>query len=152
MSEQQARWTVWEGELFAIREALYFFKGLVQGYHIVLGPDHLNNVMNSTTGTMRQPEKVFRWLLEIVGVGKIRWAFTPGAANTFADWASRNPAERDLIIPVEEPEEDPGVPQTLQAAFCAASAAQARTSPRKRKSGSSQRRSTSAAYIGYECM
>ena len=79
--------------------------------------------MTSTTGTMRQPEKVFLWLLEIIGVGKIRWAVTPGAANTFADWASRNPAERDVIIPVEEPEEDPCVPQTLREAFCAASAA-----------------------------
>ena len=97
-TEQQSRWTVWEGELFALREALHFFKDLVQGTHIVLGTDHLNNCMTSTTGEMRQPAKVFRWLLEIVAAGKMRCAFSPGAANTFADWASRNPAERDLIL------------------------------------------------------
>ena len=124
LSEQQSRWTVWEGELFALREALHFFKDIILGAHVVLGTDHLNNCMTSTTGEMRQPAKVFRWLLEIVAAGKIRWAFTPGAANTFADWASRNPAERDLIIPVEEQEVDPTVPATLKEAFLAASASQ----------------------------
>ena len=56
---------------------------------------------------MRQTAKVFRWLLEIVAAGRVKWAVTPGAANTFVDWASRNPAERGLIIPVEEPDADP---------------------------------------------
>ncbi len=88
--------------MFALREALHFFEDLVQGAHIVLGTDHRNDVMTSTTGEMRQPAKVLRWLWEIDAAGRIRWTFTPGAANTFADWAARLPAERDLIIPVEE--------------------------------------------------
>ena len=124
LSDQQSRWTVWEGELFAIREALQFFRDIVQGAHIVIGTDHLNNVLTTTTGELRQPQKILRWLLEIIGMGKIKWAFTPGAANVFADWASRNPAERDLIIPVEELELDPTVPHTLRDAFLAASASQ----------------------------
>ena len=33
LSEQQSRWTVWEGELFALRESLHFFKDVVQGAH-----------------------------------------------------------------------------------------------------------------------
>ena len=64
-----------------------------------------------TTSEMRQPEKVFRWLLEIIGAGKVRWAFTPGAANTFADWASRNPAdERDTLTAIDEADDPLTVP------------------------------------------
>ena len=113
-----------EGDLFALREALYFFRDIVRGAHIAPGADHLNTSLTTTTGELRQPGKVFRWLLEIVGTGKARWAFTPGAANIFADWASRNPVKRDLIIPVEKSEAGLDFPTTLKQAFLAAVAAQ----------------------------
>ena len=57
-------------------------------------------------------------------MGRISWAFTPGAANVFADWASRNPAQRDLIIPVDEDEEQLYEPKSLMEAFVAAAASQ----------------------------
>ena len=57
-------------------------------------------------------------------MGRIRWAFTPGAANAFADWASRNPGDRDLIIPTTDEQVDPSLPTNLCDAFIAASAAQ----------------------------
>ena len=60
----------------------------------MLGTDHLNDVMTSTAGTMRQPEKLLRWLLEIAGAVRVRWAF--------ANWASRNRAERDLELATTE--------------------------------------------------
>ena len=110
--------------MFALREALHHFRDVVQGAHIVIGTDHLDNILVSTTGELRQPQKILRWLMEIGGMGRIRWAFTPGAANVFADWASRNPGDRDLIIPTTDEEVDPSLPSNLRDAFIAASAAQ----------------------------
>jgi hypothetical protein len=87
--------------------------------------DHLNNVMVETTTELRQPGKILRWLLEIMGMGKLRWAFTPGVANVFADWASRNPRDRDQLIDVEGEDVDTsGLPKTLMEAYHIAAASQ----------------------------
>ena len=107
--------------LFALREALQHSRDAVQEAHIVIGTDHLNNILASTTGELRQPRKTLRWLMEIGGMGRIWWAFTPGAANVFADWVSCNPGDRDLIIPVTDEEVDPSLPSNLRDAFIAAS-------------------------------
>ena len=57
-------------------------------------------------------------------MGRIRWAFTSSAANVFADWACRNPGDRDLIIPTTDEGVHPSLPSNLRDAFIAASAAQ----------------------------
>ena len=54
----QQGWTVWEGELYALREALHHFRSIVGGCHIVLSTDHLNNILVSAVTELRQPQKI----------------------------------------------------------------------------------------------
>ena len=54
LDSTQQGWTVWEGELYALREALHHFRSIVGGCHIILSTDHLNNILVSiVTGLAR---------------------------------------------------------------------------------------------------
>ena len=111
----QQRWTVWEGEMYALREGLYHFRGIVGGCFIVLGPEHLNDLLVNSSVELRQPAKVLRWLQEIEQVGVITWRFTLGTSNLFADMASRRPPLRDVVK--KKLVEKVNLPKTLQEAI-----------------------------------
>ena len=75
----------------------------------------MDNILVSTSGELRQPAKILRWLMEIGQVGRIHWAFTPGAANVFADLMSRLTPEHRKVQ--GEVEVGAGLPKTLEEAF-----------------------------------
>ena len=111
----QRNWIVWEGELYAVRESMYHFRSIISGFVVVVGTDRLNSFLVSSVTELRQPAKVLRWLQEIEGMARVKWAFTPGTANLFADFASRHPPDRDQLE--EKLVEQDDLPQTLQDAF-----------------------------------
>ena len=115
LDPQQQNWTTWEGELYSVREGLRHFRGIVAGCRVVIGTDRLNNLLVNSSAELRQPNKILRWLMEMEGLCLCKWAFTPGAANQFADMASRNPSDRDEVMGNLVARSE--LPQTLQEAF-----------------------------------
>ena len=114
LDRTQRNWTVWEGELFAVREGLFHTRDICAGCHIIVCTDRLNNLVSAST-ELRQPAKVLRWLQEISSLGIITWAFTPGTANVFADAMSR-------LVPLlsqvaMDQLKGSGLPKNLQEAF-----------------------------------
>ena len=85
----QRKWTTWEGELYSIREGLCHNRDIVAGCHVVIGTDHVNNIIINIPFELRQPAKMLRWLMENASLCFAHWAFTPGAAHIFADAMSR---------------------------------------------------------------
>ena len=68
LDKTQHNWTTWEGELYSISEGLYHNRDIVPGCHVVIGTDHLKNIIVNVQSELRQPAKLLRWLMEIASL------------------------------------------------------------------------------------
>jgi hypothetical protein len=107
-------WDTWEGEMWSVKVGIDVFRQIVNGAHVQIVPDHLNNVVINPQNSLKQPAKIMRTLQEIEHTVQAIWMFGPGQANPIGDGFSRNPPNRDKIRSDEAPA---GMPGTLREAF-----------------------------------
>lgn len=115
LDKTQQNWSVWEGELYSAREGLHHLRDIVALMHVMIGTDHLNNLIIHSEQEFRQPGKILNWIQEIEALVIAHWAFTPGAANVFADYFSRNPPDREEAETIAA--DKVGLPRSLVEAF-----------------------------------
>ena len=66
LSGAQLNWTVWEQELYSVRESTYSWRAWITGTHCQIYPDCLNNLVVTNGETLRQPGKIMRWTEDIL--------------------------------------------------------------------------------------
>ena len=80
--------------MYTLREGPCHIQGIGGGCFILLGTDHLNDLLVNSSVEPRQPAKVLRWWLEIAQVRFFAQCFILGTSSLFADMASRRPPVR----------------------------------------------------------